>query len=351
MSNQSPIKNCQWPFISNIPIAFLRQCEGPKHSLIFPLVSCSTCSFSLGNCKTKLHLQEFLVEKSWLFLLVYLCFPFTTSPSSRVLPLPPLNMRLSSTISDTPGNKLFLESQFIPIPIAGLKLWVFFPLPPPPFFSLFFFFFNARNRLNWHFRMLNCTFSWALWFVEIYQKWQDSTSRRCLVVPRSSRNSNHRNKKSLQKKRTVQPFKIKGLKWIERCCADQHCPSASKKVSLLPSQSQKQESCPSFQLHGLFKCHSHLSEPWRCTGFLPFHLQKAQYSWSVISSSELSYQWKEQNNILCILISSCVPVKADDMPENLRKLVGYLKGKYLWTTKSSPLPLISFCLDNPCCQK
>lgn len=138
------------------------------------------------------------MEKSWLFLLVYLCFPFTTSPSSRVLPLPPLNMRLSSTISNTLGNKLFLESQFIPTLIAGLKLWVFFPLPPPPFFSSFFFF-NARNRLNWHFRMLNCTFSWALWFVEIYQKWQDSTSRRCLVVPRSSRNSNHRNKSSEKK--------------------------------------------------------------------------------------------------------------------------------------------------------
>lgn len=42
---------------------------------------------------------------------------------------------------------------------------------------------------------------------------------------------------------------------MERCCADQRCPSVGKKVSLPACSKQKgREGCPSFQLQGLLKC-------------------------------------------------------------------------------------------------
>lgn len=88
---------------------------------------------------------------------------------------------------------------------------------------------------------------------------------------------------------------------MERCCADQRCPSAGKKVSLPACSEHKgREGCPSLQLQGLLKCcRRDLPEPWRCTGALPSHLQTACYELQSdeclcgLSSSEFSYHYKE----------------------------------------------------------
>lgn len=142
----------------------LRQNQSPG----FPREGCSTCRFILGNSKIKLCFNKGFQGF------------FNTSHNNRMLPLPQALLK-HDTQKPPPilqGFNYFPKANSFPslLLVERCKVFRFLPL----------FFSSARNRLNWHFRMLSCSFSWALWFTEIYQKWQDWTSRRCLVVPRSS---------------------------------------------------------------------------------------------------------------------------------------------------------------------